>query len=363
MAASGDVKMVLVTGSSGYIATHIVKQLLEAGYKVRGTVRSLSNSKKVTPLKELCPNAAHKLELVEADLVKDEGWKEAVRGCSHVLHTASPLPVQTPKHEDELLKPAVEGTTRVLQACADVGGVKRVVVTSSCAAISDLMENNETPIDESQWRNLKSPLNDTYGKSKALAERAAWDFVEKMPAETRFELATINPSAVQGPVLCGAPGASVQIIQMLLERGTPVVPKINFPVCDVRDVARAHVIAMTLPEAAGNRHIISPYNLWFKEMSEILRPEFRDKGYRPPTSVAPGFLLRFAGLFSQNAKTISQLSGHVAKFSDTRLRHVLGITPYDPKDSLIDMAYSCIEKGFIVRKKGYYNPKDKQETS
>ncbi|XP_071482847.1 uncharacterized protein, partial [Diadema antillarum] len=176
--------------------------------------------------------------------------------------------------------------------------------------------------------------------------------------ESRFELATINPSVVLGPVLCGTPGASVQIIQTLMERATPVVPKLNFPVCDVRDVARAHVIAMTLPEAVGNRHIISPYNLWFKEMSEILSPEFRDKGYKPPTSVAPGCLIRFAGLFSQNAKAISQLSGHVAKFSDTRLRQVLGITPYDPKDSLIDMAYSCIEKGFIVRKKGYYNPKE-----
>ncbi|XP_071487246.1 uncharacterized protein [Diadema antillarum] len=357
MAQNSGVERVLVTGASGYIATHIVKQLLEAGYKVRGTVRSLTNPKKVTPLKELCPNAAHELELVEADLMKEECWKDAVTGCSHVLHTASPFPAKNPRDEDEIIKPAVEGTTRVLQACVDVGGVKRVVITSSCAAVSDLLDNDGTPLDETHWRNPNSTVDDAYGKSKGLAEKAAWDFVEKLPAESKFELAVINPSVVLGPVLCGTAGTSVEIIKRIMERNPPLVPKLNFPVCDVRDVAVAHLVAMTLPEAAGHRHIVSPHNIWFSEMSAILAAEFNDKGYNPPTIMAPKFVLQVVSLFDQSVKYVVQLTGRVTKFSDTRLREVLGITPHDPKDSLIDMTYSCIDKGFVVRKKGYFNPR------
>ncbi|XP_071493069.1 uncharacterized protein [Diadema antillarum] len=363
MATADDTVKVLVTGSSGYIATHIVKQLLEAGYKVRGTVRSLSNPKKVTPLKELCPNAAHELELVEADLTKKQGWKEAVRGCTHVLHTASPFPSQNPRDDDEILKPAVEGTLTVLQACADVGGVQRVVITSSCAAVTDMVNPKGTVLDESSWRNLESPLKDTYGKSKALAEKAAWDFVEKLPEGSKFELATINPSLVLGPVLCGTPGTSVDVIKRIMERNPPLLLKFNFPVCDVRDVARAHVVAMTLPEAAGHRHIVSPYTLWYSEMSDILAKEFRDKGYKPPTTTAPKLLLQVASVFDRALKYAVALVDCKTEFKDTRLRQVLGITPYDPKDSLIDMAYSCIERGFIVRKKGYFNPNAEGATS
>ncbi|XP_041470645.1 phenylacetaldehyde reductase-like [Lytechinus variegatus] len=353
-----NVGRVLVTGASGYIATHIVKQLQEAGYKVRGTVRSLSNPKKVGPLKELCQNPAHELELVEADLNKDEGWKEAVQGCSHVLHTASPYPLAAPKHEDELIKPAVEGTTRVLQACKEVGGVKRVVVTSSCAAISDLAETPKEPLTEEVWLKVeKLGLIDAYSKSKALAEKAAWDFVENLPADSKFELAVVNPSVVLGPVLCGGAGTSVEIVRRLMERDPGMIAKLSFPVCDVRDVAKAHVIAMTLPEANGNRHIIAPYTMWFEEMSQALREEFTKQGYNPPTRLAPFCMLKVLSWFDSSTKKIVQLHGQFPRFSDHRLRQVLGITPYDPKVSLVDMAYSCIDRGFIVKKTGY-KPRD-----
>ncbi|XP_011663482.2 NADPH-dependent aldehyde reductase ARI1 [Strongylocentrotus purpuratus] len=355
---AANVERVLVTGASGYIATHIVKQLQEAGYRVRGTVRSVSNPVKVGPLKELCPNPAHELELVEADLTKDEGWKEAVQGCSHVLHTASPFPLAAPKHEDELIKPAVDGTVRVLQACQEVGGVERVVVTSSCYAISDLAETPKEPLTEENWLKVeKLGLNAAYAKSKALAERAAWDFVEKLPAESKFELAVINPSVVLGPALCGAPGTSVEIVRRMMERDPFLAAKVSFPVCDIRDVAKAHVVAMTLPEAAGNRHIIAPCTLWYLEMANALREEFGKQGYNPPTSLAPYFLLKVGSWFDSSAKTIVQIHGHKVNFSDHRLRQVLGITPYDPKVTLVDMAYSCIDRGFIV-KKSAYKPRD-----
>ncbi|XP_030849980.1 dihydroflavonol 4-reductase [Strongylocentrotus purpuratus] len=351
---------VLVTGASGYIATHIVQQLQQAGYKVRGTVRSLTNPKKVGPLKELCPNAAHELELVEADLTNEACWKDAVQGCSHVIHTASPFPDKSPKDENIVIKPAVEGTTNVLQACVDVGGVKRVVLTSSVAAISDLTETNTEPITEETWRNMNSPMEDAYGKSKALAEKAAWDFVEKLPAESKFELAVINPSMVLGPVICGVPGTSVEVIRRILERDPPAIPKLNFPVCDVRDVAKAHVVAMTHPDAPGHRHIVSPHNMWFREMADVLREEFRDKGYKPPSMMAPPLLLKMVSWFDSTVKYILPLQGHKTTLSNHRLTEVLGIKPYEPKESLIDMAYTCIDKGFIVRKKQYVNPKTQQ---
>ncbi|XP_041462142.1 phenylacetaldehyde reductase-like [Lytechinus variegatus] len=360
MSTEPGVEKVLVTGASGYIATHIVKQLQEAGYKVRGTVRSLTNPKKVGPLKELCQNPAHELELVEADLTNDECWKDAVQGCSHVIHTASPFPDKSPKDESVIIKPAVEGTTRVLQACVDVGGVKRVVLTSSILAISDLTETNEEPITEESWRNMNSPMEDAYGKSKALAEKAAWDFVEKLPAESKFEFTVINPAMVLGPVICGVPGTSVEVIRRILERDPPAIPKLNFSVCDVRDVAKAHVIAMTHPEAPGHRHIVAPHSLWFREMVDILKEEFTNKGYKPPSLMAPPVLLKVVSWFDSSVKYILPLQGHKATFSNHRFTEVLGVKPYDAKDSLIDMAYTCIDKGFIVKKKQYFNPKDQQ---
>ncbi|XP_071496388.1 uncharacterized protein [Diadema antillarum] len=312
--ASGNGEKVLVTGASGYIASHIVQQLLEAGYKVRGTVRSLSNAAKVEPLRKLCPNASSDLELIEADLTKDEGWKEAVAGCVYVMHTASPFPFANPKDENEIIKPAVEGTTRVLQACVDQGGVKRVVLTSSVVAVT---------------------------------------------GESKFELAVINPSVVFGPVVCGSPGTSVNILKGILIREPGIIPRMHVPFCDVRDVAKAHVAAMTMPEAAGNRHIVAPYCMMMRDISQFLVDEFSDKGYKPVTTVAPNFLLRLMGIFNSEVKTMSKLVGHTYAYSDKRLRQVLGITPYSAKDTVNETAYSCIERGFVPKKEGYYNPKAK----
>ncbi|XP_072168505.1 uncharacterized protein [Diadema setosum] len=356
--ASGNGEKVLVTGASGYIASHIVQQLLEAGYKVRGTVRSLSNASKVEPLRKLCPNASSDLELIEADLTKDEGWKEAVAGCVYVMHTASPFPFANPKDENKIIKPAVEGTTRVLQACVDQGGVKRVVLTSSVVAVTDFEESRspDNPFTEEDWRKERG---DAYGKSKLLAERAAWDFVNKLSGESKFELAVINPSVVFGPVVCGSPGTSVNILKGILTREPGIIPRMHVPFCDVRDVAKAHVVAMTMPEAAGNRHIVAPYCMMMRDISQILVDEFSDKGYKPVTTVAPNFLLRLMGIFNSEVKTMSKLVGHTYAYSDKRLRQVLGITPYSAKDTVNDTAYSCIERGFVPKKEGYYNPKAK----
>lgn len=209
-----DSETVLVTGASGYIATHVVQQLLEAGYKVKGTVRSLENEEKVKPLTELAGENGT-LDLVEADLLKEEGWLDAVKGCSYVLHIASPFPLDQPRNEDDVVKPAVDGTMNVLKACHEAKCVKRVVLTSSNAAVFGNSKNKTgTTVTEEDWTDLTKHV-EPYQKSKTQAEKAAWEYVEGLPEDERFELAAVNPCFVMGPALCGTPGTSMKIMQQV----------------------------------------------------------------------------------------------------------------------------------------------------
>lgn len=192
--------LVLVTGASGYLASHIVKQLLEQGHRVRGTVRSLANDKKVQPLRNLVPNAKHELELVEADLMDEKSWIDAVKGCTYVIHTASPVPNYVPKDENEVIKPAVNGVNNVFNACVQEDSlVKRVVFTSSIAAISGDSYVSDKPYSETDFFETK-PDSQPYIKSKVLAEQAAWDFIKKREESKQpcFELVVINPGFIIG---------------------------------------------------------------------------------------------------------------------------------------------------------------------
>ncbi|XP_055927795.1 uncharacterized protein LOC129959042 [Argiope bruennichi] len=360
MASGGETATVLVTGASGYIAAHIIKLLLDEGYKVRGTVRDAQNEAKVKVLKELCPDATYPLELVEADLLKEDSWKEVVKNCSYVIHTASPFPSTTPANADDVIKPAVDGTKNVLQACADAGTVKRVVITSSVAAVHGEMVMEEgKEYTEGDWTNTESASLDLYSKSKTLAERAAWDFVKELPEDKKFELAVINPGLVLGPVINGAISTSVEIVKKLLERSMPMVPKANFAVCDVRDVALAHLKAMTLSNAADHRHIICTQNVWFKDIALALSKEFKPHGYSIPTMVAPYFAVWLNSFVDKMTRTILPRIGREFRFDNKRMREELGITPRELNQTLIDTAYSLIENGFVKKSKKYkQNRKD-----
>lgn len=347
--------MVLVTGAGGFIATHIVKQLQEEGYRVRGTVRSLEDEERIKKLKELCPDAKHELELVEADLTKPESWEPAVKDVKYVIHVASPFPTQTPKEESELIQPAVEGTQAVLKACVAAKSVKRVVLTSSCAAVGWGPGADTTKtFTEEDWMEPEK-LN-AYGKSKTLAEKAAWDYVKELPDEDKIELAVINPAYVMGPVINGSMSTSSEVVKRLLEREKPFVAKLNFPVVDVRDVAAAHIKAMTLDDAAGKRHLIVNSNVWMKEMATILSKEFKTQGYNVPTANCPGPILWLTSLFDRTIKMVMPDIGKVYKFDNTRMKDVLQITPHEIKDTLIEMAYSLIEAGLIKKTKKYKGP-------
>lgn len=359
MASGGDSPLVLVTGASGFIAAHIIKLLQEEGYRVRGTVRSLQNEAKVKHLKDLCPDARYQLELVEADLLKEDTWKEAVKDCTYVIHTASPFPSTPPPNPDDVIKPAVDGTKNVLQACAEAGTIKRVVITSSVVAIHGEMVMEEGKVySENDWTNPDSTSLDAYSKSKTVAERAAWDFVNKeLPEDKAFELSVINPCVVLGPVINGTISTSVEIVKRLMERSMPMVPKANFAVCDVRDVALAHVKAMTLPNAANHRHIICTQNVWFKDIGLALSKEFKPYGYSIPSMVAPYFAVWLNSFVDKMSRTILPRIGREFRFDNKRMKDELGITPCELNKTLLDTAHSLIDNGFVKKSKKYKQSK------
>lgn len=231
--------------------------------------------------------------------------------------------------------------------------MKRVILTSSVAAISGGFEGGEKAFTEEDWTNVET-CKMAYIKSKTLAEKAAWDFLKELPEEEKFELVTINPTYVMGPVLCGAFTTSMEVVKRLMCREMPMVPKINFAIVDVRDVAASHIAAMTIPEANGKRHITdSGRNLWFSELAGILDKEFRPQGYKVPTSVAPYPLLWVIARFDKTIRLILPSVGKVTSVENGRMKTVLGVEPRPIEDTVIDMAYSMIENGTVPKTKEY----------
>ncbi len=362
--ASQDAPLVLVTGVSGFIASHITHQLLTEGtVRVRGSVRSLENEAKVQALRDLVPDATFPLELVEAQLENVESWNEAVKGCSFVYHVASPVPLEMPADENVVIKPAVEGTMNVLRACAESLSVKRVVLTSSIDAVvlSEEHHNDAEYVStERDWSDRENA--NAYSKSKHLAERAAWDFVHSLEGESKFELAVVNPVVVIGPFVTSTAinAISLQSIALLLNQGYPFLLDISFSFVDVRDVAAAHIAAMEKPEAAGNRHILSAETYWFKQIAEVLSAEFGPQGYKVSNWVLPqagAWVLKF---FSGVIHRFYPAIGKMQKLDNTRMKTVLGISPRDVQQSIIDTGYSLIEYGVVHRKPGYKRPETEQ---
>ncbi|MHA7873656.1 MAG: SDR family oxidoreductase, partial [Hyphococcus sp.] len=244
---------VLVTGGSGFIGGHAILQLLAAGHEVRATVRNVKKEPDVRALLEKNGAASDApLAFFAADLEQDDGWSDAVAGCDYVLHVASPFPPAMPKHEDELIIPARDGALRVLQA-ARAAGVKRVVMTSSFAAVGYGQGKRSTPFDEQCWTDVDGAGVTPYVKSKTIAERAAWDFVKGEGGG--LELSVVNPGAVFGPVMGPDYSTSIILIQRLMDGALPGCPRLSFSVVDVRDVVDLHLRAMTHPAANGERFI------------------------------------------------------------------------------------------------------------
>lgn len=334
-------QLVVVTGASGFIALHCIQLLLNQGYRVRGTLRDLSKEGALRAC--LGENEASPLALsfAPADLTRDDGWDDALKGADFVLHTASPVPPAPPKNIDELVIPAQGGTLRVLAAAAAAAAaVKRVVVTSSIAAILSGHEQRPGRVfTENDWSQLDGKMA-AYSRSKTLAERSAWQFVEGLPDNSRFELVTLNPSYVLGPSLGGSDNTSNEIVRKLLAREVPGVPQLYFPIVDVRDVAEAHVLAMTSRAAAGERFILSSEGAWFREIAETLE----QAGYHVPTREVPNWLVTVLSWFDPTIKLVVDDLGWKYDPSNEKARKLLGFQPRAIKESLIDTAKSITDR-------------------
>jgi len=321
---------VLVTGISGYVGQHVAAQLLNHGYEVVGTVRSLSKS--AAPKAALAAVApVDKLSFVEADLLSDSGWDEAMSGCEYVMHVASPFFVAVPKDESVLIKPAVEGTQRVLTA-AKKAGVKRVVLTSSIVAVTAGLPTGRYGTDS--WSNLNANIG-AYAKSKTLAEKAAWEFVK----DGSMELVTINPGFILGPPLGAAgDGQSVSMVSDFISGKFPMIPDIAMGMIDVRDVARLHLAALESPDAAGKRFIAaSDEPITMAHLSSVLR---RAGFSKAPSRKAPNFAIKLMALFDREVKGLAPQLGIRIAYDNHETYDILKWEPTSIDTTVVEMAKS-----------------------
>jgi nucleoside-diphosphate-sugar epimerase len=330
--------VVLVTGGSGFIASHCIAQLLRASYEVRTTVRSLKREDAVRAmLKYGGAERADSVRVIAADLENDSGWTDAAAGCNYVLHVASPFPAKMPRNEDELIVPAREGALRVLRASRDAG-VKRVVLTSSFAAIG-YGHPQQSSFDETTWTNLDTPRLAPYPKSKTLAERAAWDFIAG--DASGMELSVINPVAVFGPVLGADFSTSIHLVRRLLSGRVRAVPRLWFGIVDVRDVADLHLRAMTDPAARGERFLaVAGEFLSILEMAKLMKSHLGDAGRKLPTRQLPDWMVRLAALRDPEVRQVLSELGKVKTATAAKARRLLGWAPRSSEEALLATAHS-----------------------
>ena len=339
---------VLVTGGSGFIATHCIIKLIASGYDVRATVRDLGRTNK---LNQTISNGLEKYEGTQdlsidwkvANLVEDDGWEDAIQGCDYVLHVASPVAMELPKNEDEMIRPAVDGTMRVLKA-ASKAGVKRVVITSSVASVMYGTDKQGT-FNEDDWTDASNKTTNVYAKSKTLAEQAAWKFIEE--DTSGMELSTVLPSMVFGPILEEDFGVSVGAVIDMMNGKYPIVPDWDMGVVDVRDVASLELLAMTKPEAAGKRFVCSADNILMKDQNEYLIGLYPDLAKRIPTRVPPNWFIKFLSLFMPALKMTAEGIGKVRNLDSARAKETLGWKPRSAKEAIKSAAESAYEFGLI----------------
>ena len=333
---------VLVTGGTGFIGLHCVQQLLDAGYEVRTSIRTESRKEEVMEAMHKHSSHPERLEIVIADLLKDDGWNEAVNGCRYVLHVASPFFLKTPDHEDDLIKPAVEGTLRVLNACRE-NDVEKVVLTSSVAAIGYGHGKDKTTIDETDWSKTDGDIS-AYAKSKTLAEKAAWDFMDKLSDDDKFELTVINPVAVTGPMLTSDIGSSNDMLIKMTDGSMPACPKIQMGFVDVRDVAKAHIYSMTSEKTNGERLIASQKDMYFVEVGRLLNAS----GYKKsPKREMPNLLVRIMALFvTELVGLLPALSRNVTS-DKTKSKGVFDWDYVSAENSILESAEQLKAMGLI----------------
>ena len=331
---------VLVTGATGYIALHCVQQLLDKGYAVNGSIRSPERKNEIIDALKNSNTSTENLNLFTFNLTSDDGWDAGMEGCDYVLHVASPLALEN-HTEDYFVKPAVEGAMRALKF-AKKHNVKKVVLTSSVAAIFET-GIEKVDYDENDWSDPDNPKISNYAKSKTLAEKAAWDFLDQ--EDNPFELAVINPALVIGPSLSGDLGVSNFAIEMVVTGKMPVAIPLQFGFVDVRDVATAHILAMENTESNGERFALAESDLWYRDIANLLRKNGFDKA---PTFSVPVWLAKILAVFNKELKVTVPYLGRVRSVvKATKAKDILGWNPRPSEDSILEIANQIKDMGLI----------------
>jgi dihydroflavonol-4-reductase len=335
---------VLVTGGSGFLGGWCLVKLLQHGYVVRTTVRDLIREAQVRAEVGSQEDVGDRLTVLAADLGSDDGWAQAVAGCDYVLHVASPFPPEQPKDPDELIVPARDGTLRVLRASLQAG-VKRIVVTSSVAAVRNARRDGSAPareLTEADWTDPDNPALTPYVRSKTIAELAAWDYMREQDAQDR--LVTVQPGAIVGPVLGADRSYSLQTVERMLTGRMPGVPHLGFSFIDVRDVAALEVAAMTAPDAAGQRLIAAGEFLWLGDVARILREQLGADARKVPQRRIPDVLVRLIARFDPELRSVVGDLGYKTTYSLENARRRVGWSPRPVRETIVDCARSLLRQ-------------------
>lgn len=338
-----DQELVVVTGASGFIAQHTIKILLEKGFAVRGTVRDLGRIERLTNyLASVCD--VSNLSFAKVDLSDDDGWEEAMVGAKYLLHMASPLPVEQPKDENDLIIPARDGALRALRAAVSAN-ITRIVMTSSIASVSSGLDASK-PFTEADWSDINQDIA-PYPKSKTIAEQAAWEYIKSLPEDDAPELVMINPGFVIGPLIDPDTSASHEVVRRLLSGEVPGIPDIGFSLVDVRDVAAAHVAALSADGAPGNRYICVTNYLDYFELAKKVHSHLLGTRYRVPLRRIPSWLVRLLANFNPTLKLIVPRLAQVHSYDTTQIRRDLNWDPMDLETSLLQTVDSLIENKIV----------------
>ena len=341
-------KTVLVTGGTGFVGVHCILQLLQQGYTVKTTIRSLRKKDDVLKMLEPAGDARfQQLEFIEADLTKDTNWDKAAMHCRYVLHVASPITLIVPKKEDEMIIPAVEGTLRVLKAARDAG-VKRVVMTSNFGAVGYSHKDTATIITEECWTDPNEKGLSVYNKSKVLAEKAAWDFINREGGN--LELSVINPMGIFGPSLGPDLSSGFELLQKVLDGSMKRIPNITLGIVDVRDVADLHIRAMTNPVAKGQRFLaLAGGILSLPEIAHLLKDRLGAVAENVSTKRLPDWLVRIDALFNPLAKSLVPMVSRYREASNAKAKTLLGWQPGSNEEAILATVDSLVKFGALKK--------------